>query len=97
MKTNRSFSQEINAALAIRPDNVWARYMRGQLYFNQEDYLNAFADLTYVLNAEDTSAQQFARDLLLQLYPEGISMEEAIALGVEHYSAAVNYDNNGQR
>ena len=79
----------------------YALFSRGQIYFQQEDTLRAFSDLVLLLElTEDAGLSEAAFDILMGVYPDGTTLEDAMAaskeysLLAEQYSEAGDYENS---
>jgi len=85
-----------STALHIDEFFVPALFQRGQIYFMQGDWLRATSDLGMVLEiAEYPEIQQAAVNILMGVYPEGTTLEEASAASLEFYNQAMGYKDSG--
>jgi len=74
------------AALDIDEHFTPALISRGQIYFNQKDWLRAFSDLTLVLQAtDDPELRDAIIDILMGVYPEGTTVDKAMAASKVHF------------
>ena len=73
-----------------------ALFRRGQIYFQREDWLRAFTDLTLALETtQQAEIQQVIFDLLEGVYPEGTTFEDAVAASEVHQEQAMEYNESG--
>jgi tetratricopeptide (TPR) repeat protein len=85
-----------STALHIDEFYVPALFQRGQIYFQQDDWLRAFSDLMLVLEiAENQEIWQTTINILMGVYPEGTTYEEASVASQEFYNQAMSSKDSG--
>jgi tetratricopeptide (TPR) repeat protein len=83
-------------ALEIDEFFIPALIARGQIYFHQEDWLRAFSDLTLALQTtKDPGIQQAIVNILMGVYPEGTTVNDATASSKVYFDQAMEYKNKG--
>lgn len=84
------------AALEMDEFFIPARIGRGQIYLNQGDRLRAFTDLFFARQTtEDPEIRNAITDILVRVYPEGTTVDEAIKASEPYYYKALDYDKAG--
>ncbi len=85
-----------SAALEIDELFEFTLLARGQVYLKQEDWLRAFQDLVLALElTEQADVQEIIFELLMGVYPEGTTYEDAMAASEEYSAQAIQYSESG--
>lgn len=84
------------AALKIDEFFTPALISRGQIYFNQGDWLRAFSDLVLAIQIEeDPDFRDALIEILMGIYPEGTTMDDAIKNSEPHFYKGMEFQNAG--
>ena len=83
---------------ALEKDELFtpALVSRGQIYLRQEDRLRGFKDLTLALElTEDPELRDAITNILMEVYPEGTTLNDATTAAKVHYDKGMQYKESG--
>ena len=84
------------AALELDEFFIPALISRGQIYLGQGDRLRAFKDLTLALEITQNAEMRNAIiDILMGVYPEGTTLNDAMAAASVHFDKGIQYKESG--